>query len=98
MWLAVLPSIFQLNLGSKCCSLSPIDYADSLCEWIRIASYLGEVFSAKAFAQRMGALCEWIERVALYLSIHIENKVVMLLVGRVGMLCKGFGTFHSLFA
>ncbi|KOM26109.1 hypothetical protein LR48_Vigan231s001400 [Vigna angularis] len=34
-------------------------YADLLCEWIRIASHLGEMLSAKAFAQRMGALSSW---------------------------------------
>ncbi|KOM45668.1 hypothetical protein LR48_Vigan06g097400 [Vigna angularis] len=58
-----------------------IDYADSLCKWIRIASHLGDMLSTKAFAQRMGALCEWIERVALCLMIRIANQVAMQLVG-----------------
>ncbi|KOM35655.1 hypothetical protein LR48_Vigan02g180500 [Vigna angularis] len=40
----------------------------------------------------MGALCEWIERVALCLSIRIANQIAMRLVGRVGTLCEGLGS------
>ncbi|KOM27810.1 hypothetical protein LR48_Vigan464s000700 [Vigna angularis] len=41
------------------------NYADSLCEWIRTASHTGEMLFARAFAQRIDALREWFERVAL---------------------------------
>ncbi|KOM36365.1 hypothetical protein LR48_Vigan02g251500 [Vigna angularis] len=47
----------------------------------KIASHFGEMLSAKAFVQQMGALCEWIERVALCLMIRIANQVAMRLVG-----------------
>ncbi|KOM32934.1 hypothetical protein LR48_Vigan01g249000 [Vigna angularis] len=49
-----------------------------------------EMLSAKAFAQRMGALCEWIEKVSLCLMICIANQVAMLLVG-----VWGYYSFYS---
>ncbi|KOM41829.1 hypothetical protein LR48_Vigan04g202700 [Vigna angularis] len=39
------------------------------------------MLSAKAFAQRIDALCEWFERVALCLMIHMASQGAMRLIG-----------------